>query len=261
MFKKLLTLVLISSILSSFETEILFSTIKFNYVEKENGKFLDSETCSYSKYPGIILSISQKNESFYNIGIEYNKGETIYTGSTWSGTYLKLTKNNSFLYNIYSKIGYLLYEDKTNLAIGKIYPVIGIGYRFWNRGKSSYIGDYNEEYIWKYFLIGSVFDMNTKNYSIGVNIQYQESINAKLNAYLFSGATFKLKTKGYKIEIPLKIKLNQNYGIALKYIYDYWEITNSSKEVITIGSDKIEVYEPDSTTKNNYLNIGFYYNF
>ena len=261
MVKKLLVLTLTSSILFSFETEILFSAIKFNYVEKENGKFLDSETCNYSKYAGIIFSVTKKSDFFYNIGIEYNKGETTYTGSTWGGTPLKLTKENSFLYNIYSKVGYLLYEDKTNLGTGKIYPVIGIGYRFWNRGKSNYIGDYDEEYSWKYFLIGSIFDIDMKKYSFGLNIQYQQGIDAKLKAYLFNGLDFKLKTKGYRIEIPLKIKLDKDYGIALKYIYDYWKVTDSSKEIIGVGNENYIVYEPNSETKNNYLSIGFYYNF
>jgi len=258
MIKKLLTLILTSSILFSFETEVLFSAIKFNYVEKENGTFLDSETSSYSKYPGIIFSITQKSKFFYNIGIEYNKGETTYTGATWGGTLLKLTEKNSFLYNVYSKVGYLLYEDRTNLGIGKIYPVIGIGYRFWNRGKSDYVGDYDEEYSWKYFLIGSVFDVDMQKYNFGLNIQYQQGIDAKLKAYLFNGLTFQLKTEGYRIEVPLKIKLDKNYGMALKYMYDYWKITDSSQ--IIIGTNSV-VYEPDSETKNNYLGIGFYYNF
>ena len=262
MTKRLLALTLVSSILFSFETEILFSAIKFNYVEKENGKFLNSETCSYSKYPGIIFSITEKNEFLYNISIEYNKGETTYIGSTWGGTPLKSISKNSFLYNLSLKIGYLFYEDKTNLGtIGKVYPVIGIGYRFWNRGKSNYIGDYDEEYSWKYFLIGSIFDIDMSIYSFGLNIQYQQGIDSKLKADLFNGLTFKLKTKGYKIEVPLKIELYNNYGITLKYVYDYWKVTDSTKEIITVGNENYIVYEPNSETKNNYLSIGIYYNF
>ena len=100
-----------------------------------------------------------------------------------------------------------------------------------------------------------------RKYSFGLNIQYQQGIDAKLKAYLFNGLNFKLKTKGYKIEIPLKIRLDKNYGIALKYVYDYWKITNSSKQIVGIDGTNYVVYEPNSKTKNSYLGIGFYYNF
>jgi len=174
---------------------------------------------------------------------------------------LNLQKRIAFYITIYLKVGSLLYKDKTKLGTGKIYPVIGFGYRFWNRGKSNYIGDYDEEYSWKYFLIGSVFDIDINKYNFGLNIQYQKGIDAKLKAYIFNGLTFKLKTKGYKIEVPLKIKLDKNSGIALKYVYDYWKITDSSQTIIVIDNTGYILHEPNSKTKNNSLSIGFYYNF
>ena len=263
--KKLIIFVLFNLFVfaSSNNVEILFSTLKFNYKEYQNSKVLDSESSDFSDLPGIDFTFERFfNKNKLNLNFEYNKGSTLYRGSTWGGTPLKHRSKNAYLFNSRIMFGYFLKEDVTDTGKGNFYFTSGIGYRFWNRGKSNYEGDYDEKYKWSYYLIG----MNARdyfyNFSFAINVFYHQAISPKMEASLGSGATYKLgKTDGYRIEIPLKFSLQNNYGIIFKYIYDYWHIRKSDPEEVVIDGKTYSTYEPDSKTKNFYLNLGFFINF
>jgi hypothetical protein len=264
--KKILFLsAIVSSVLLADSINVSLSSLKFNYKEYDSSaNVLDSRSSSFSDLYGIHIRYTKNIGKFIlNPNIEYNRGNTKYNGSTWDGTPLSLTEHNEYLYNINLIGKYNLFEDKTSIGKGKVYMLGGLGYRFDNRGKSDYSGDYDEQYKWAYYMIGGEINDKFNKFSIGLQAYYQKAINPKMKAYLGSGATYNLgKTDGYRISIPIKYALKTNYGISFRYIYDYWKITKSDTQNITCSDGTIvPTYEPDSKTKNQYLNIGFYYNF
>ncbi len=264
MKKILLLSAIASSILLANSLEVTLSTLKFNYKELSSGKVLDSENSSFGKLPGININFTKKIGKFIlNPNFEYNRGTTHYNGATWGGTPLSLTKHNVYLYNLNLIGKYNLFGDKTSTKKYNLYIMGGLGYRFWNRGKSDYIGDYNEQYKWAYYSLGGETKIQFNNkFTIGLQACYQKAINPKMKSYLGSGATYNLgKTDGYRISIPIKYALKTNYGIAFRYTYDDWKINKSDIKNVTIYGTSTPTYEPDSKTKNQYFNIGFYYNF
>jgi len=263
--KKLFLLsVVISGFLMADSLEVSLSGLKFNYKEySSSGNVLDSESSSFNNLYGINVRYSKEIGKFIlNPNFEYNRGTTHYNGSTWGGTSLSLTEHNVYLYNLNLIGKYSLFDDNTKLGTGKLYVLGGVGYRLWNRGTSDYNGDYDEQYKWPYFLVGG--EINDRFHSINIALQayYQQAINPKMKSYLGSGATYNLgKTYGYRVSIPIKYALKTNYGIVFRYIYDYWKISKSDIQNINLYNKTIATYEPDSKTKNQYINVGFYYNY
>jgi len=258
--KKLIIASLIGvGLYASTNVELMYSALKFNYKEYSGSGVMDEEKSKFNDLKGINLLISQDINKFkLTFNVEYNKGSTKYTDFTWDGTPLQLTENNAYLYNARFIGGYLLGMDETRLGYGKVYLDGGLGYRFWNRGKSNYAGDYDEKYKWKYWLIGININENFNKFNFDLNFYYHKAIQPKMNADLYGGTDFKLgTTKGYRIEIPIRYNLAKNYGIMFKYIYDYWKINQSE----TVTKDGVSMYEPDSKTKNQYMDIGLFYKF
>jgi len=253
--KKILLAGVAISLYASNSVEVMLSSLKFNYKEYVNSTYLDGDSSSFSKMLGLKVSLTQKIKKFkLDEKFEYNRGETHYDGSTWGGTPLSLTKKNVNLLNAKLIASYLMMDDETSLGSGQFYLSAGLGYRRWNRGKSDYVGDYNEKYYWPYYLVGANIDETFGKVGLGIGYYYHKAINPKMKADLNGGNTYDLgKTSGYRIVVPLKYKIAQNYGVLLEYVYDYWKINKSN---IIDGT-----YEPDSKTKNQYLNMGFYYNF
>jgi len=247
------------------KVDLLFSMLKFNYKEYKNSQVLDKDTSNFSDLGGISFSLTDYREkSKFRLDLEYNSGTTNYDGSTWGGTPLKLKKKNVYLFN--SKVigSYLLGEDFTSIGMGKFYFSLGLGYRFWHRGKSDYSGDYNENYKWAYYTIG--FDFNDyfeEAVEFSMNIYYHQAISPTMKAYLGSGDTYHLgNTDGYRFEFPLRVYFWDDSGFEIKYIYDYWHIRKSDTQTITFDDGStVLTYEPESKTRNNYLNIGFFFNF
>lgn len=263
--KKVLFLsVVVCGILLADSLEVTLSTLKFNYKEYNSGKVLDSENSSFSDLPGINIKFTKKIGKFIlNPNFEYNRGTTHYNGATWGGTPLSLTKHNVYLYNLNLIGKYNLLEDKISTGKYNLYILGGLGYRFWNRSKSNYAGDYKEQYKWPYYSLGGETNIQfNSKFTIGLQAYYQKAINPKMKAYLGSGTTYNLgRTNGYRISIPVKYALKTNYGIVFRYTYDYWKINKSDIKNITLYGSSIPTQEPDSKTKNQYFNIGFYYNF
>jgi len=264
MKKILLLSVVISGLLMADSLEVSLSGLKFNYKEYSSGNVLDSESSSFNNLYGINVRYSKEIGKFIlNSNFEYNRGTTHYNGSTWGGTPLSLTKHNVYLYNLNLIGKYSLFANKTSTGKNNLYVLGGLGYRFWNRGTSDYSGDYNEQYKWPYYLLGGEIKTQFNNkFVIGLQAYYQKAINPKMKSYLGSGATYNLgKTYGYRVSIPIKYALKTNYGIVFRYIYDYWKISKSDIQNVTLSGISVPTYEPDSKTRNQYLNIGFYYNF
>jgi len=264
MRKILFLSVVVSCTLLASSLEVTLSTLKFNYKEYISGGVLDSENSSFSDLHGVNIRYIKKIGKFIlNPNFEYNEGVTHYNGATWGGVPLYMIENNVYLYNLNIICKYNLLEDKVSTKKYNFYVLSGLGYRFWNRGKSNYAYDYKEQYKWPYYLLGGETNIQfNSKFTIGLQAYYQEAISPKMKAYLGSGVTYNLgRTSGYRISIPIKYALKKNYGIVLRYTYDYWKINKSNIKYINILNSTIETYEPDSKTNNQYFNIGFYYNF
>jgi len=248
---------------SNLKIETSFSSLKFNYKEYQGSQVLDRESSDFFDLPGIDLSLYKDFEKYsIKLDVEYNRGSTNYDGSTWGGTPLHYKEKNSYLWNSKLLLGYLLGVDDTSLGYGKLYINAGLGYRFWNRGKSNYAGDYNEQYKWGYYLIGASINENFNIFDFNINLYYHKAISPTMKSDLGNGNTYNLgSVSGYRFELPFRYHLNKNYGILIKYIYDYWKINKSDIKNVTIGTSSVPTYEPDSKTKNQYINVGFYYNY
>jgi hypothetical protein len=265
--KKLLSFIIVSLVLvngADLHIDLMSSFLKTNYKEYQNSSIIDSESSKYLDMAGIRLDIYKYfvNENRIIFGIEYSQGETTYNGSTWDGKPLTLQEKNSYIFN--SRIIYeaFLKTYEFTSYIEKMYFDLGVGYRYWDRGKSDYAGDYDERYKWPYFIVGFSDNEIFSKFDYGINFFYHRAVLPKMDADLGGGTTFDLgKTDGYRFELPIRYHLATNYGITFKYTYDYWKIGKSDTQNVTFSDGKYVVHEPDSKTKNQYLNLGIYLNF
>jgi len=227
-------------------------TVKVNYKEyADSGKFLDSESSSYSDMKGIGVRYDADEKIKYFLKGEYVYGSTVYSGSTWDGTFLSEKTNNVYIYN---------------LQLG-VYPFknpyyISLGYRFWNRGKGDYSGDYNEKYYWHYASFGYAYKFIYAKNSICVDFEYQYAFDPKLNADLGEGVKVDLGvTDGIKFRIQDSYKYSENVILSISYKYQLWHINRSDTVNVNIDGVSIPIYEPESYTRNQYLGIGFIYKY
>jgi len=261
--KKILILSIVNCILFGTSLEVSLSGLNFNYKEYMSNDILDSENSLFSDLYGINLRyIKNIKHSDLNLNLEYNRGVTHYKGITWQGSPLSLTENNVYIYNL-SIIGNLnLWKNKILKQRRYLYISGGFGYRFWNRGTTTYIDDYNEQYKWLYYLLGVKTTLCFNNFVTELQVYYQRAFDPKIKSYLGRKFTYNLaKTDGYRIIVPVRYILKDNYGIVFKYIHDYWKIRKGNTQNIILSGSSVYIYEPNSRTMNNYLNIGFYYNF
>jgi len=261
----LLAAILINLTYGKQSLELSLIGNKFDYKEYNNqNQEIDSESSNYNDLYGIngVYTINI-NKSKIGLSIDYLKGSTTYKGSTWGGDSLELNEKNVKLINANLFIDCELFYDTIEDNYGYLYLSTGLGYRYWDRGKSDYSGDYNEKYYWPYYFIGFKLEDTFHNkYSIGIYTTYQKAINPKMHADLGNGITYNLgKTSGYKIEIPVKYYISHNYGIKLSYIINYWKINKSDTQTITLNNQQIKTLEPDSKTKNKFISLGIFYNF
>ena len=243
-----------ATLLFSNSLTISYSALKLDYKEYQNEQVLDSETSDFTDLNGLKINLSIQN--FLEANFEYNRGTSYYKGTLWDKTPISATDENVYLIN-----SNILVKQGTG-ARG-LSALMGMGYRYWERGKSKYEGDYYEEYRWPYYFLG--FDYRLKNYQIETALQlsYQIAINPQLDIDLNQQITLNLgATYGYNIKIPFKYYLTREYGIAFEYQYDYWKINESDKVPVTTSDNKtFNIYEPESETKNQYITFGFFYNF
>jgi len=257
-------LFLISGMLISFllanSLSVSFSGLKFDYKEYSKGEVIDSESSKFNDLYGINFDYRYDINKNYKINalLEYNRGKTKYKGSTWGGTSLSNYKDNVYLINGKLNIECLWLSDVTKYARGNLYLAGGLGYRFWNRGKSDYAGDYNEKYYWSYYNIGLKEDIFAGVIQTGFAVYYHKAVNPKMKADLYGTTTFNLgKTEGYRVKIPFIYMMDKNYGLELSYMYDYWKIRQSN----VVVKNGVGMYEPESKTKNQYINFGIFYKF
>jgi len=246
MLKKVAFVLIILSISYARNIEYYFYNLDMNYKEYENGSFLDGESTDFGDMLGVGIKYSDIYKFKYFLKAEYAYGKTTYDGSTWAGDPLSLRRKNVYLLNFEG--GIFPYNK---------YFYLSIGYRYWNRGKSDYSGDYNEKYYWKYLGIGYNYAIEFNKISIEPELEYQYTFNPKLDLDLGSGGTVNLgKTYGYKAGLKFNYEYSEKISYSMFYRYQYWHISKSDSINITLNNLVIPIYEPESKTRNQYVGIG-----
>ena len=220
-------------------------SVKLNYKEYVNGNVIDRDYSSFSDILGVGVKYSDR---FYYLKGEYASGRSTYEGSNTNGDYLKNRQNGVYILNVEGGIGNYFY--------------LIFGYRKWNRGKSDYVGDYNEVYYWKYWGIKYAYPFKFEDGSFIPEAGYRLAIDPKMKAELGSGAVFNLGvTSGTFIELPFIFKYNNNLSFKFFYRYEAWLINPSDEKEITIDNKTYIMFEPESFTQNQYLGVGLVWNF
>lgn len=242
---------------SNYALSMSTDTTRFDYAETDsNGDLLDTEKTGFGNINGFTLRLDPRYNGFY-LSASYAKGETDYVGSL-NGSGLPYGSYRSTTTN---EVGDYTFGYKTTARLGQNgsweMPVtLGLGYRRWLRQlhSSPGVSGYDELYDWGYYDagIGLHYAFSSKM-SLGIDANYRKAFNPQMHEN-FNGYTFDLNNvHGYKVTVPLEIKLDQKWSIFGSYNYEYWEIGVSN----VIGG----YLEPDSETKNETLSLGLKFNF
>ena len=221
-----------------------FFSVKENYKEYINGINIDKDSNSLFDINGVGIKFK---ESIFKGKIEYAYGEATYNGATQSGNKVKVKETEVYLINALFSVGYPLSFD--------------LGYRFWDRGKSDYQGDYEEKYYWPYIGISLNYDFNLYNFSFKPLLSYQRAFNPKLKILIGNNPTLDLgTTKGYKIELPIYYRVN-NLSFFAFYRFQYWHVDASNIYILKLNNQNYPIFEPESETRNQYVGVGLNFSF
>jgi len=240
------------------QLNIQLSTSSYKYQEYQNNKVLDKETANHLTNLAISYKKQFSSTSYFQLSVNYLYGNSKYEGSTWDGTSLSYTTNNSYLLNTLSNFEFNIYKYhfytlNTNL---------GIGYRLWARGyNENDPNDYREYYKWFYSSIGlnNIIQLN-HNITSNISIKYNHAINPTLKVILGNNPTLNLgDTYGKEFGINFKFKYpSKRQGFILGYKYTYWKSNKSNETTLVLNGDNIQIYEPNSDSKLNTYYISYF---
>ena len=189
-------LIIFIGVIASAAVDIYTYSVKLNYKEYLNGDVIDKDYSSFSDILGVGVKYSG---NFYYLKGEFASGKSTYEGSNTNGDYLKNSQKGVYILNLEGGIGNNFYFI--------------FGYREWNRGKSGYVGDYNEVYYWKYWGIKYTYFFQLKNVFFIPDIGYRLAINPQMKAELDNNVIFNLgTTSGAFIELPFIIRYKDNFS-------------------------------------------------
>lgn len=239
---------------SNYAILLTADTTKFDYAETDSNGLLDTERANYGKINGVTLSVEPRYQGLY-FSVSSSKGDTDYIGGTninpTYGSHRTTTTNEITNYTF----GYKAVARDPR-ASWEIPVTVGVGYRRWLRQIHSTptVSGYDELYDWGYYDAGlGLHYAFSSKLSVGVDGNYRKAFNSQMSEN-WNGYTFDLQNVyGYKITVPLEVKLDQKLSFFGSYNYEYWNIGASN----SIGS----YYEPDSETKNETLSFGLKLNF
>ena len=241
---KKISLFFLTTTLFSMQTQMYYFFMKENYKEYFKNRVIDRDYSSFSDMQGIGFKMKYK---LLKAKLEILTGNAIYDGSTQSGKKLKVKIDNNSLLNLLLSFGKNINLD--------------LGYRLWNRGKSNFSGDYEEQYYWPYIGVSINYKINSNNLTFIPSIAYEKAINPKLTILIGNNPTLDLgNTNGYNIELPLFYKIN-DFQIFCFYRYEYWHIKPSKLYPLRILDKSYFIFEPESKTRNQYIGIGLNFSF
>lgn len=132
-----------------------------------------------------------------------------------------------------------------------------VGRRIWYRGENETVRGvlmYAEKYYWVYIGLGGGLNyMLMPKLSIGLELEFMASPDAKMRADLYEGGTFRLGgVAGWEIELPLRYYLLKNLSFDITPYLTFWNISESDSVLIS-GSSYVE---PNSRTHIEGLLVG-----
>jgi len=229
-----------------------FHIVSYNYEEFSGNSVLDSEKSNFFKIGGVNFraEFEIKNSFIMGASFEGAMGKTTYDGQTQSGKKLNYEHPGVILMQ-----PQLYLKKELPISFYSISPQLGIGYRYWERGKGNFTGDYDETYEWPYWFIGVELKTEVTNrFTTAIVLNYQRAFTAKMTDYAGEINTFDLKTvDGFSIAIPFEYKINTTYSLIAEYKYDFWDIQGSDGVYDNILQNTY--YEPPSETANQYLSL------
>jgi len=241
---KKISLFLIAIFLYADSIDYYFFSLKENYKEYYGGSVIDKDYNSFGDLNGI--GIKYTKDYYYSnlyVNVEAAYGNSIYDGAYQDGTPIKFKQKNVQIYNLKAGVylrGYLL----------------ELGYRFWNRGKSSNEGDYDEQYYWPYIASGVMYKIKFSSITIDYYLKYNYAISPKLKVYLGNKPTLNLgTTTGIETQFGISKKINFDYSVGIFYRLSYWHINRSDIQKIIINNKNYQIFEPESETRNQYIGI------
>jgi hypothetical protein len=232
------------------------------YFDYKEDVVLPTKSTESGWLPGLFGSYTyRRNSVFYTkISAQYAAGNLTYDGSTLSGTPIKYDANPQRFIKLEWDFGYP-WAISPNLIIT---PYLGIGFRYWERGKAetaSIYTSYREDYSWGYIPAGIRVDYDINNHlRIGVNATVNYMFGGNMKAYLsevgnYPDMHFTLGDKiGWLAELPITYKFNRKWSLTATPWYEYSAIGESP--VNTFG-----FYEPSSSTNQYGVNLSINYSF
>ena len=218
-------------------------SIKENYKEYVNNKVIDRDYNSFGDILGIGLKYTKlyNNKNLYFL-VETAEGTSIYKGAYQNGQPLSGKQRGVEIFN-------------TNLGINLYYFFCEVGYRYWQRGKSSAPGDYNEIYYWPYYSIGINYNFMIQKSKIDFLIKYKRAFNPKIKVYTGNEPILNLgKTDGFSTQLQYSYLFDEG-KIGVFYRYSFWKINKSNEKNLIVDNNNYLIFEPESKTKNQYIGI------
>ncbi len=248
--KKILFFLILGTLVFAKSLNIYTYTLFLDYKEYQNGAVIDKDYSNGAEILGAGIEYRDNLDKFYySLKFEGSYGSSTYEGATWDGQPLKNKNHGFYLYNLKADMGVR-------------YLFLSLGYREWNRGKSSYQGDYDEVYYWGYWGIKYEYPFIAQNFAFIPQISYLMAINPKLKVKLGNSPTLDLgDTIGRNLVLPLFIKYNDSLAFNVYYRFEYWHISRSKTYPLFLDGKTYYIYEPESETKNQYVGIGLLYKF
>jgi len=243
---------------SKIVTSVSLVGMSMDYREysKNTGALLDSEESDFTDLGGVDLGISflmfktPSSSTRIEANVVLLGGNTVYKGSILGsgnpyGSYVGTTVNTITDYSI------LLRQNHNLNNHLSIHYALGLGHRSWERALSAAQIEIYEWYSLR-TIIGADYQLS-KKFKVGAELEYQYGFKETMSASNL-GSTFDLGGADIlKIAIPLVYSYSNTMDIVFKAIYEKQTIVESN---VING-----YYEPRSTAKNQYLQIGFDFKF
>lgn len=260
---KIVVLLLMSGIAihaqeNKLTTSVALVGMSMDYREysRNTGTLLNSEESDFTDLGGADLGISflVTKTSLSSTTLEANvlflSGTTVYKGSILGsgnpyGSYVGTTTNKVTDYRL------LLRQNHSLDNSFDFHYAFGFGHRSWERVLSAAQLEVYEWYSCR-VLLGADYQI-TRKFKIGTEIEYQYGFEETMSESSL-GLTFDLGGADIlKIAIPVVYNYTNAMDIVFKAIYEKQTIVESN---LING-----YYEPRSTAKNQYLQIGLDFKF
>jgi len=256
------------STLQASSLEVGLGNVQFDYSEYlDDGSWFNSEKSEEYELDGGFIKYEHSLSDLKNEDRKYKQYLEVYYSFHLNRA--EHTQPNALGTPTDNELhqGHLRYKAINKVENYELGIFVGLGYRYWDRDMlgSSNLRGYLETYEWPYYEAGLSWKWYDGNFYMGIDASFQKAYKPTMIAYTKNISTFGRDldfdlgdTQGYKIDIPLGYKVNENWDVVLHYVYDAWDIEKSNELPIANGS---KAWEPFSETRNSYTYISLKYKF